>query len=199
MRRLCCVVLLLVAAAASGVHSQQQHEHLPILGGYSNVDVDTDIIKEMASFATTTVSQAINSQEPLTVVRIVSAKSQVVAGVNYQMELELKEGENDAIFCKVVVYDQSWTSTRRVTDCSCCGSSWAVADDRPVLVTTPLPVLHVEPLPTLNIAHHPADEETSHHSHQHHETTPSSSSITNKFDFFLLAFCAALMMPVFTN
>lgn len=107
---------------------------LPIEGGYSVADVNDETVKEMASFATTTVSQALNSAQPLTVVRIVSAKSQVVSGINYKMEMELKEGESDLIKCEVVVYDQSWTNTRRVTQCSCCGESWkATSVDGPVI------------------------------------------------------------------
>ena len=102
----------------------------------------------MASFATTTViSQAINSPQPLAVSRIVSAKSQVVAGVNYDLELELQNGLNkDLIKCNVVVYDQSWTNTRRVTSCSCCGTSWTAAADhpeKPVVLPAALPAVEL--------------------------------------------------------
>ena len=125
---------------------------ISIDGGYSTIDINDETVKEMASFATTSViSQAINSQEPLTVVRVIWAESQVVAGFNYKMELELKEGDKESINCNVTVFDQSWTQTRQVTDCSCCGSSWKADEWKPLLVTTPFPVLHVDPLPTLHL------------------------------------------------
>ena len=121
---------------------------LPCLGCYSAADINDETVKEMASFATTTViSQAINSPQPLAVSRIVSAKIQVVAGFNYDLELELQNGLNkDLIKCNVVVYDQSWTNTRRVTSCSCCGPSWTAAADhpeKPVVLPAALPAVEL--------------------------------------------------------
>ena len=101
-----------------------------IVGGYNQVDVNDKSVKEMASFATTTVSKAVNSAKPFSVVRILSAKKQVVAGMNYDLQIELNDSKSNLIKCHVVVYDQSWTNTRRVTQCSCCGSSWSAASDQ---------------------------------------------------------------------
>ena len=119
---------------------------LPCLGCYSAADINDETVKEMASFATTTViSQAINSPQPLAVSRIVSAKIQVVAGFNYDLELELQNGLNkDLIKCNVVVYDQR--NTRRVTSCSCCGPSWTAAADhpeKPVVLPAALPAVEL--------------------------------------------------------
>jgi len=127
------------AAAAPAVIAVSSTEKAVLLGGYSAADVNDETVKEMASFATATVTQALNSAQPLTVVRIVSAETQVVAGFNYKMEMELKDsGDNNTkpIKCSVVVYDQSWTNTRRVTKCSCCGESWTSDDTiRPTLIS----------------------------------------------------------------
>ena len=85
-----------------------------------------------------------NSPQPLAVSRIVSAKIQVVAGFNYDLELELQNELNkDLIKCNVVVYDQR--NTRRVTSCSCCGPSWTAAADHPEkLVVLPAALPAVE-------------------------------------------------------
>ena len=95
-----------------------------ITGGDNSADVNDVRVKEMASFAIATVSKAMNSAKPLTLVRIVSAERQVVAGFNYKMQLELKEGTKNSFKCDVIFLDQGWTNTRKVTQCSCCGSSW---------------------------------------------------------------------------
>jgi hypothetical protein len=98
------------------------------LVGYSPIDVNDNNVKEMASFAANTLSQAIHSAHNLIVSRIVSAaqNQQVLSGTNnYNMELELRGGgiSNDlSTKCRVVIYNQIWTNTRRLTDCSCCGS-----------------------------------------------------------------------------
>ena len=107
-----------------------------ITGGDNSADVNDVRVKEMASFAVATVSKSLNSAQPLTVVRIISVQTQVVSGMNYKMELELKEGKKKSINCHVDVYDQSWTNTRKVTKCSCCGSSWKSVDNRPTTTTT---------------------------------------------------------------
>lgn len=135
---------------AAPIVLQEQHSAVPepCSGCYSAADINDETVKEMASFATTTViSQAINSPQPLAVSRIVSAKTQVVAGFNYDLELELQNGLNkDLIKCNVVVYDQSWTNTRRVTSCSCCGPSWTAAADhpeKPVVLPAALPAVEL--------------------------------------------------------
>ena len=134
----------IIAAADPAVVIVSSTAKTVLLGGYSAADVNDETVKEMASFATATVSQALNSAQPLTVVRIVSAETQVVAGFNYKMEIELKEDggdKPDAIKCSVVVYDQSWTNTRRVTKCTCCGESWTSVDNRPILISIQPPTV----------------------------------------------------------
>jgi hypothetical protein len=84
-----------------------------ILGGYTPIDVKDEIIKEMANFAVSKLSQASNSLGALTISRIISAESQVVAGFNYDLELELEVGSSSSnnkhfLKCHVIVFDQSW-------------------------------------------------------------------------------------------
>ena len=128
--------LLLVSATAFTMRQAKDGGQLrPITGGWGKIDVNSGSTIEMASFAIATVSKAMNSAKPLTLVRIVSAERQVVAGFNYKMQLELKEGTKNSFKCDVIVLDQGWTNTRKVTQCSCCGSSWKSVDNRPVVTT----------------------------------------------------------------
>ena len=77
------------------------------------------MIKKLPYSRHTIVSQAINSEHLLTVVRVVSAvqsqRQSVAADANYKMELELKEEDNDSIFCKVY-YQRVSTIPPSITD-----------------------------------------------------------------------------------
>ena len=92
----------------------------PIVGGYRSADVDDAQVKEMAVFATTTISQSSNGR--LRLIRIIEVETQVVAGTNYRMKIEL-QGESDSQTCTVTVFDQPWTKTRQLREFSCIPSS----------------------------------------------------------------------------
>lgn len=91
-------------------------------GGYSSVDVDDDLVKEMANFATTALSESSNS-EPLALIKIVKAEWQIVAGKNFKLILELDNvrhaSEDENLVCEVIVFDQSWTNTRQLRKSNC--------------------------------------------------------------------------------
>ena len=70
----------------------------------------------MAAFAAQTLSASSNSG-PLNVVRIVDGQTQVVAGINYLLTLELSGSESKT--CTVKVFDQPWTNTRKLLEASC--------------------------------------------------------------------------------
>lgn len=104
----------------AGIRETPLGEPLPLLGGFNKAELNEADVKEMAEFATTTISKSINASPPLSLVNIVKAEKQVVAGINYKLQLELKdEKENAAIVCDVVVFDQSFTSTRQVSSSHC--------------------------------------------------------------------------------
>ena len=187
--RIIVLLLLIVVVAADFVRCDDENDevHHPILGGYSAVDVNDESVQEMATFATNKLRQVLNGLDPRVMMRVVQAESQVVSGINYKLELELKEaavaGEektmtSSSIKCQVVIYDQSWSGTRHMTSCSCCGESWTAG--LPDKITTPLPTLihHIEPLPTLDVADAAAaaDETTDHHHHQHATAANSSAA-----------------------
>lgn len=91
------------------------------VGGFTTVSTNEPDVQEIAEFATKAMSQGANREYPITLVKIVKAEKQVVAGYNYLLVLELKENpENDAVVvCDVTVFDQSWTSTRQITSFQC--------------------------------------------------------------------------------
>ena len=99
------VILLLVALVALVAAKPQPP---PAPGSFRTVDVDDAKVKEIAAFAATAISGNGN------VVRVIEAKAQTVAGVNYRIKLE-----PDDKICTVQVFDQSWTKTRQVNDFSC--------------------------------------------------------------------------------
>lgn len=88
-----------------------------LAGGFSPLDVDDVKVKEMAAFASSAISANTNSG-PVTLIKVVKAQSQVVAGMNYKLTLELN-GAEGAILCEVTVFDQSWTNTRKLSESKC--------------------------------------------------------------------------------
>ena len=95
---------------------------LSIAGGFSLIDVNDDSVKEMAEFATTRISESSNTGS-LALIKIVKAESQVVAGKNYRLTLELGSAADGAVgsnlLCDVLVFHQSWTQTLELKQSSC--------------------------------------------------------------------------------
>lgn len=86
-------------------------------GGYSPSDINDASVKEMADFATQAISRSTNAGA-LSVAKIISAETQVVSGKKYKMTLQV-QGDAGVQTCTVVVYDQSWTNTRKLTSFKC--------------------------------------------------------------------------------
>lgn len=88
-------------------------------GSYSPVDVDDTNVKEIADFATTSISLNINMGQ-LSLVRITAAETQIVAGTNYKLTLELlNDADSSRFTCEVIVFDQPWTKTRSLSHSTC--------------------------------------------------------------------------------
>jgi TPP-dependent indolepyruvate ferredoxin oxidoreductase alpha subunit len=66
-------------------------------GGYSNVSVTDPQVQNVANFAATTINNG-------KLARIVSAESQVVAGVNYKLILEVVDQSGALHNYKVIVF-----------------------------------------------------------------------------------------------
>jgi hypothetical protein len=88
-----------------------------IVGGFEELSVDDEDVKAIAEFAVASMNESENSQ--LKLVQITSAASQVVAGRNFKLKLDLLQSDGDVRTCEVVVFDQPWTNTRKVSTVSC--------------------------------------------------------------------------------
>jgi hypothetical protein len=88
-----------------------------VSGGYKTIDVNDATVKEMAEFATSAMPEKMNSG-PVTLIKIIKAKSQFVAGINFKLTLEL-DGVQGAIQCDVIVFYQRWSKTRKLTQSKC--------------------------------------------------------------------------------
>ena len=107
-------------------HKPKQLLRRPSLkGAYSKVNVDDPSVQKMANFATKTIlKENKNLQEAhYKLFSVESAEKQVVSGFNYKMCLKLKGKNQVDQICNVVVYDQPWTKTLRVTSYHCSAES----------------------------------------------------------------------------
>ncbi|XP_046554411.1 multicystatin-like [Haliotis rubra] len=87
-----------------------------LIGGPMTVDVNRDDIQQMASFALTQLNTLLGSQN--TLVSVVQAKTQVVAGINYFLSLEIKNGQETQT-CTVTVWSRVWLNDTQVTQHAC--------------------------------------------------------------------------------
>lgn len=126
------LVILTLTLIESAVSVSLTKRHIPgrvpgrprkIVGGFSPIDVDDPNVKEIADFATSAISESSNSG-PLSLIKIVKAESQVVAGRNYKLILELSSvvdgaSETEETLCEVIVFHQPWTQTRKLSKSNC--------------------------------------------------------------------------------
>jgi Aspartic acid proteinase inhibitor len=89
----------------------------PVRGGYSDLSVDDEDVKMMADFAVASMNERENSK--LTLVQITAAARQVVAGSNYKLKMNLLQADGDVRSCEVIIFDQPWTNTRKLSQISC--------------------------------------------------------------------------------
>ncbi len=68
-----------------------------VAGGYSTTDKNTDQVKAAAAFATQQLNKG-------TLVRVADAQSQVVAGINYRLKLEIAHPDGSHHYYTVVVF-----------------------------------------------------------------------------------------------
>jgi cathepsin F len=103
------------------------------LGGWSDADMNSEEIKKMAQFAFEHLDGKSNSLYASRLESIISARTQVVAGVKYDITLRLatldcKRSEAQDVQscsavsyqqCSVQIYEQSWTDTLEVESFAC--------------------------------------------------------------------------------
>ena len=79
-----------------------------VVGGQHQADIESPEVAAAAKHGLVMILRESNSLTPPTLKRIVSATSQVVAGIKYTLELEL----SDATRHRVTVVDQAWMNPR---------------------------------------------------------------------------------------
>jgi len=79
-----------------------------VAGGARDADLDSPEIIAAAKQATVMVLRSSNSLTPPTLKRVVSAKTQVVAGIKYTLELEMSDNSRH----RVELVDQPWMDER---------------------------------------------------------------------------------------
>ncbi|XP_054266067.1 uncharacterized protein LOC128988613 isoform X4 [Macrosteles quadrilineatus] len=110
-------------------------EKRALLGGKTPADVNDERVREMAQFAVAQLDAQSNSLNSQKLVEIKEAQTQVVAGSNYYLKLQLVETNcrkgsetNEACSsssnkpvqeCDVVVYDRPWDKHREMTSANC--------------------------------------------------------------------------------
>jgi len=105
-------------------------------GGWAPVSSNDSTIQEMAQFAMTTIEASSNSLYQTKIVSIANAEKQVVAGMNYRMDItyaptDCRKGSTANLSdcavntnaqqttCKVVVWSQPWQNMTQLTKHEC--------------------------------------------------------------------------------
>ena len=89
--------------------------------GYIAANVNDQTVKDIAAFATAALSKSQKSGQ-LKLIQIVKAETQVVSGLNFKLTLNLATVSPyypKSLICRVVVFERSWTKTRKVLQSIC--------------------------------------------------------------------------------
>jgi len=94
MNRFLCLTVLALALVSIALASDAplKTDQSVLCGGYSPAEIDPGVQK-VAEFAVNT--QARTSGRPLQIVKIMKAERQVVAGLNYRLEIEVADGSKN--------------------------------------------------------------------------------------------------------
>ncbi|XP_004874843.1 cystatin-C-like isoform X1 [Heterocephalus glaber] len=105
-----------------------------LLGGLEDVDVDRDDVQQAAEFAVQEYNNANSDLHFSRLVRVVHASEQVVAGLNYYLDVEIARttcvksqseqadcafSENPMQHCSFVAYSMPWENYMALTSSSC--------------------------------------------------------------------------------
>lgn len=88
--------------------NRRQLQFGSMVGGQHQADVASAEVVAAAKHGMVTIMRESNALTPPTLSRIVSATTQVVAGIKYTLELELTDGSHH----RVVLLDQAWMTPR---------------------------------------------------------------------------------------
>lgn len=96
-------VLVVLVTACSFMGQAQQ----PISGGYTTAAVISNDVIRAASFAIKAQEKASEKTSKLELVKILQAESQVVAGVNYRLKLQVRLNGSEKT-AEAIVWWQAW-------------------------------------------------------------------------------------------
>jgi hypothetical protein len=135
------LVLSLILTGNALAYSIKTGAKGPLVGGYKTLDVEDEkvrpILYDIATFSVDKIAEQRMAEQiaqgvqfnqtakPLkySLIRVVAAKSQVVAGVNYQLTIRMKDADCQRAcpveICDLVVYDKPWEKIRNVTNVNC--------------------------------------------------------------------------------
>jgi hypothetical protein len=109
------VCVFVVCGSMGACHSSETAEPAAKpSGAYTEADVGAANVVEAAHVAIEAIQGASPSIQQLSLKRIVRAESQVVAGTNFRLRLEL-DVDGTTEMHDVVVFVQPWTDPRKVT------------------------------------------------------------------------------------
>jgi len=84
------ILAMALTPAAFSADKPAQAGDRPLCGGYSQVEIDPEV-KAAASFAVK--AEVKTTGKPIRLVEVVKAEKQVVAGLNYRIDLKVQDGE----------------------------------------------------------------------------------------------------------
>eukprot|EP00823_Brevimastigomonas_motovehiculus_P009414 TRINITY_DN9072_c0_g1_i1.p2 TRINITY_DN9072_c0_g1~~TRINITY_DN9072_c0_g1_i1.p2 ORF type:complete len:120 (-),score=20.15 TRINITY_DN9072_c0_g1_i1:390-749(-) len=94
MKALCLLVVICLVSLSSSEETPQNNE-TPLVGGWSNCDVNSPEIQKVAKFAVEAVNAQINSMFKFQFLKVEKCAQQVVAGMKYELYIAAeRKGEN---------------------------------------------------------------------------------------------------------
>jgi hypothetical protein len=87
-----------------------------MFGGHTPQDVQSEDIQRVARFAVNQLNAKSNSMNPLQLVRVLSATTQVVNGIKYNLELEISQGSQNTHRQRVTVLEHPSSGSLQLLD-----------------------------------------------------------------------------------
>ena len=83
------LLALAIASPVFAADTPAKPDHPALAGGYLSTEIDSEV-RKVAEFAVKMQAKA--TGKPLQLVKILKVESQVVAGLNYRLEIEVADG-----------------------------------------------------------------------------------------------------------
>nr|XP_018908898.1 PREDICTED: putative cysteine proteinase inhibitor 7 [Bemisia tabaci] len=113
------IAFILVSAQAQGL-SNEDNQKPPVLGAPELISVDDAKIQELSKVALANLQTSAGGNDKLSLVKIHKASKQVVAGMKYDLTMEVSNSKNESKKCEVQIVEQPWISSDpKVISASC--------------------------------------------------------------------------------